>query len=466
VKAQRERAAAARLESPLLKGQSDTPQASRAFWRRLVPIAAAGFVLRLALVHWVPTQPTSDFWGYYHRALNLVATGKYDAIRGRPDATHPPLYALAIAPSFLAFPGHTLGAAKLVNCGLAALAIVLVGLLARRLGGDGAGILAAWTLALLPRALLMACLLASENLYSPILFALVWLLVESARERKTSGLAMLAGLLIGLAALTRTVAYYMFPIWLLPALAARRKWRRILGELALLLLVQHAVMLPWALRNRAVLGRFLFTNTAGGYGLYLGNNPNATGDWYDGSADLNRFEPNVFAHGALAIDDASRRAAWQWMRENPGEALRLYFVKFGIIFRETYIMASFTVSGERVTPPVPGIDVLPGFHYLKHHLHELNGVLFVTGWALVYAGVGGWIVLFARAARTRSPEDWCAALVLPAATLFVPVVSALIAVNGRYRWPVEDLLVPAAALLAAAVLDARRRTRVPVATAG
>lgn len=420
----------------------------------------------MAVVHWVPTQPTSDFWGYYHRALNLVATGKYDAIRGRADATHPPLYALAIAPSFLAFPRHTLGAAKLVNCGLGALAIVLVGILARRLGGDRAGNLAAWTLALLPRALLMACLLASENLYSPILFGLVWVLVESGRARNTTRLAALAGLLLGLAALTRTVAYYMFPIWVLPALVARRKWRRILGELALLLLVQHAVMLPWALRNRAVLGRFLFTNTAGGYGLYLGNNPKATGDWYDGSSDLNKLEPNVFARGALAIDDVSRGAAWEWMRENPRQALHLYLVKFGIIFRQTYIMASFAVSATKVEPPVPGIDVLPGAHFLKRHPYALNGILFATGWALVYGGVGGWIVLFARAARTRSPDDWCPALVLPAATLFVPVISALIAVNGRYRWPVEDLLVPSAAILVAVALDAWRRLREPAATAG
>ena len=449
-----------------MDGKADPAAISRAFRRRLALAAAAGFLLRFAVVHWVPTQPTSDFWGYYHRALNLVATGKYEAIYGRADATHPPLYALAIGPAIALFPAHTLGAAKAVNCGLAALAIVLAGLLARRIGGERAGIAAAWILALFPRSVLMPCLVASENLYSPILFGLVWVLVESARARKTAGLAMAAGLLIGLAALTRTVAYYMFPIWILPALAARRKWRRILGELALLLLVEHAVMLPWALRNRAVLGRFLFTNTAGGYGLYLGNNPKATGDWYDGSADLNRIERNIFSRGALAVDDASRRAAWQWMRENPRRALRLYFVKFGMIFHQTYIMASFAVSGEKVTPPVPGIDVLPGPHYLKQHLHALNGVLFVTGWALVSAGIGGWIVLFARAARARTADAWGTALVLPAATLFVPVISALIAVNGRYRWPVEDLLVPAAAVLVAAALEAGRRLRTPPATAG
>jgi 4-amino-4-deoxy-L-arabinose transferase-like glycosyltransferase len=407
----------------------------------------------------VPSQPVSDFWSYYHRAINLVAAGRYEAIPGRADANHPPLYPVTLVPLFAVLRHHTLGAAKLVNCGLAAAAIVLVGLLTRRPAGERAGLLAASILAVLPRSLLMACLLASENLYSPLLFALVWVLLESARRRETSGLAMLAGLLLGLAALTRTVAYYMFPIWILPALAARRKWRRVGLELVLLLAVQHAVMLPWALRNRAAVGRFLFTNTAGGYGLYLGNNPKATGDWYDGQLDLEKLSPGVRARGAVAIDDLSRAAAWRWMRENPRRALELYERKFLLIFRQTYVVASFAVFGEKVTPPVPGIDVLPWPHWLKRHGHLVNGTLWATGWALFAFGLAGWIVLARRADRTRAPIDVAAVLVLPAAALYVPVISALIAVNGRYRWPVEDLMIPAAAIALVSLRPRRAMSR-------
>jgi 4-amino-4-deoxy-L-arabinose transferase-like glycosyltransferase len=430
-----------------LSGTSHAPERPKAFWGRVAGIAAAGLLLRLAAVVWIPTQPTSDFWGYYHRALNLAAHGTYDAILGRADASHPPLYALVLAAVFLVVPKAAgLAAAKVVNCFLGAWAIALAALLTRRLWGEKAGLVAAALLAFFPRAILMPCLLASENLYSPLAFLFVLLVLEGGRARPAWKIAAAAGLVVGLAALTRTVAYPMSGLWLLAALISRKKPRTAIAETLLVLLLEHAVMLPWGIRNQARLGRFTILNTAGGYGMFVGNNPRATGDWYDATAQLAAISPGVFARGPLAVSDASNAAAWHWIKKHPRHALHLYFVKFGIIFQQTYIMASFAVTAEKVEPPVPGIAVLPGPHYLKRHAFALDRVLFLTGWALVYAGAAGWIALFARARRTRSPRDGCDAVVLAAATLFVPVTSAIIAVNGRYRWPVEDLLVPAAAI--------------------
>ncbi|MGE5278848.1 MAG: glycosyltransferase family 39 protein, partial [Acidobacteriota bacterium] len=145
---------------------------------RIALIAAAGFLLRLAVVLWVPTQPASDFWSYYHRGLNLAEHGRYEAVPGRVDATYPPLYSLLLAAVFLLAPGHTLAAAKLVNCLLGAAAIAAAGFLSRRLAGERAGLLAAGLLAVFPRSLLMACLVASENLFSPLLLLLAWIVVE------------------------------------------------------------------------------------------------------------------------------------------------------------------------------------------------------------------------------------------------------------------------------------------------
>lgn len=434
---------------------------SSSFGRRLSLIAAAGLLARLAVILWIPTQPASDFWSYYHRGLNLAAHGAYEAIPGRVDATYPPLYSLLLAGVFLLAPAHTLLAAKVVNCFLGAAAIAAAGLLARRLAGERAGLLAAGLLAVFPRSLLMACLLASENLFSPLLLLLAWIVVEGATSRRAARLAALAGLVLALAALTRSVAYYAGVLWPLSTITGRRRLRTVLGHALLLLLVQHAVMLPWALRNQATLGRFTFLSTGGGYGLFLGNNPKATGDWYDGRADLEKLAPGIQSRGALAVSDAAGTAALRWMRENPKEALRLYFVKFGLIFRQTFVVASFAVSGRDITPPWPGVDVLPQPHFLKEHPHALNGVLWAAGWALVVAGLSGWVVLARRVLETRDPRDAVPAIVLPAATLYVPVLSALIAVNGRYRWPVEDLLVPVAAVFLLAVFPRRSRSEEP-----
>ena len=293
----------------------------------------------------------------------------------------------------------------------------------------------------------------------PLLLLFVFLVLEGARAPRGLRLAAAGGFVLALAALTRTVAYYLGGLWLLAALAARKKWKAALGETLLLLAVQHAVMLPWAIRNEMRLGRFTFLNTAGGYATFLGNNPKATGLWYDGREQLEKFAPGVLAKGELAISDASNALAFRWIREHPGPALRLYFVKIGIIFRQADIIEAFAVSGTDVTPPVPGIDALPGPHPLKANLPVLKSVLSSIAWWIVILGVGGWLLLGRRAVRTREPLDLVVALVFPAAALYVPVVSALIAVNGRYRWPVEDMMIPAAAMLIAWLPDGLRKAR-------
>ena len=432
-----------------MNGTSEPAPSGTAFRRRLLWIAAAGLLLRVAVVLTVPTQPTSDFWSYYHRGLNLAEHGRYEALPGRVDATYPPLYSMLLAVAFLTAPGNTLLAGKLLNCLLGASVILLGALLARRLGGDRAGLLAAVFFAFFPRALLQPCLIASENLFAPLLLGVVLLVLAGARSERAWRLAAAAGAVIALAALTRTVGYYLGGLWLLAALVQRKKMRTALAETVLVLAVQHAVMLPWALRNEAKLHRFTFLNTAGAYGLFVGNNPHADGLWYDARKDLEKEEPGVLAKGDVAISEASDRAARRWMRENPGRAAALYFRKFGIIFRQTDLIAGFAINAEGVEPPTPGLDVLPGPHFLKKHLYAVTTLLKLAGWLAVLLGLLGWIGLLGRALWTRRAADFVPALVLPAAALYVPVISALIAVNGRYRWPVEDLLLPAGAFAVA-----------------
>ena len=429
-------------------------------------IAAAGLLARTLVILWIPTQPVSDFWSYYHRGLNLAEHGRYEATPGQADASFPPLYPMLLAAAFFFFPGpKALIAAKAVNVFLGLASLLIGATLARRLWGDRAGIVAACFFAFLPRYLLMPCLIASENLFSPLILLLVLLALEGARTPKAWGLAAAGGLVLALAALTRTVAYYLGALWLLGALSAGKKIRTALAETLLVVTVQHAVMLPWALRNEARLGRFTFLNTAGGPAMFLGNNPNATGRWYDARADLERASPGITSRGVVAISDVSTALAWRWIRENPRRALSLYVKKFGIIFKETAIVADFAINGKSISPPLPPADALPGRHWLKDHSAKLARLLSAAAWLLLVLGALGCVALAARAWRTRSPGDLVPSLLFPAAALYVPATSALIAVNGRYRWPVEDVLVPVASLFAVMALSGRVRAVHPDATA-
>ena len=428
--------------------------------RRLSRIAAVGLLARLAVLLWVPTQPVSDFWSYFHRGLNLAEHGRYEGMPGVPDASYPPLYPIVLAAAFLVTPvSKALLAAKAVNVLLGLAAILGAAALARRLWGDAAGLVAAAIFAFLPRYLLMPCLIASENLFAPLILLFVFVAIEGSRSAKAGAwrLAAAGGLAVALAALTRTVAYYLGALWLPAALAARKKLRTALAETLLVLAVQHAVMLPWAVRNELAVGRFTFLNTAGGPAMFLGNNPHATGRWYDSRADLEKASPGITSKGVVAISDFSTALAWRWIRENPKAALRLYVRKFGIIFEETAIVADFAVFGRAISPPTPPGDALPGPHWLKEHSAGLARLLSAAAWILLALGALGCAALAVRAGRTRTGPDLAVALLFPAVALYIPAASALIAVNGRYRWPVEDVLVPAAACFLAAALGASRR---------
>jgi len=278
-----------------------TPSASAEirFWERVAAAAALGFALRIVLALTVPTQPISDFWEYFQRAQNLLRPGPAQPIPGVTDAGHPPAYPLFLA-AFMFFASPHLFAAKLANCVLGTLTVLIGAGLAREIGGPKVGVWAAVLFSFYPRLLLMPLILASENLFSPLLLLFVWVAVKRWRTDRSARLAAIAGLCIGAAALARSIGYFLPIVWLAGMAAKRVRLRVILAELALLLAVEHGVMLPWALHNVRASGRFTFLGNLGGVGLFIGNNPHATGGWYVWTSDLERARPGVFALGRMA----------------------------------------------------------------------------------------------------------------------------------------------------------------------
>ena len=76
---------------------------------------------------------------------------------------------------------------------------------------------------------------------------------------------------------------------------------------------------------------------------------------------------------------------------------------------------------------------------------------------LAAAALGGFWLLV-RAARKGSLRDRTLAAGFLAAALYVPLFSAVMAVNGRYRWAAEDVIAPVAGLFLSR-LGSRSRLR-------
>ena len=423
------------------------PANDQPFRIRLVAILAVGAALRVWVILAIPTRPVSDFFGYFEIAKNLVATGGYETEPGIAEARRSPAYPLVLALAWLVEPGEALLAAKLLNVALFVLAGLVAAILTRRLWGDTASLWSAALLSLLPRSILMTNLLAAENLLAPLLLGFLLLCAVSWISSFSVGRATWLGVVAALLCLTRAVLYFVPLVWLAGAIGGRLGARRILRELLIMLAVAHAVLLPWALRNALSVGRFTPFNLVGGVGLFIANNEgsNAAGQWYAWPEDLERKRPGVLALGDVAIDDAARAEAGLWIREHPGEAARRYLRRLAIILKDDAFAAEFAIFAKNVPQLGGPVAVLPEGHALDRHRALVKRALRISGVLLALAALGGFAILFG-AAQKGSVRDRALAAGFLAAALYVPLFSAAMAVNGRYRWAPEDVITPLAGL--------------------
>ncbi len=237
------------------------------------------FVLRLGVVLWLgDTVPYSDYL-YYHLAGEKIASDWGFLFDSSQVETYgkfgwwPPLYPVFVGALYDLFAvDHRIVVFTQVLLGT--LACGLAYRLARRLGGENAGRIAAVLVAVHPTYVFATNLLASENLFVIwLLLGLLWVTRTAPRQRTLAG----AGVLFGLAALTRATGLVLPAVaglWLL----ARAGWRRP-GWIACasLLGACSATIAPWTLRNALVVGSPAIVCYGGGLNFYFGHNAEGIG---------------------------------------------------------------------------------------------------------------------------------------------------------------------------------------------
>lgn len=235
------------------------------FRARLAAVAGAGVVVRVVYLLTIARDVTGiGDWHFYHRQANLIAQGlgfvdpfQLDLGNDGPSAGHPPLYPLALAGLSALGADSTLWH-RALGLPLGALTIVLVGLLARRLGGDRAGLLAAAIAAAYPVFVAVDGALMSETLYSPLVAGVLLCALVSVRA-PSALLAVCTGALIGLAALTRSEALLLVPLLAIPVALAAPARRLALAAAATAACA--LVVAPWTLRNAAAFDRLVPVST-------------------------------------------------------------------------------------------------------------------------------------------------------------------------------------------------------------
>lgn len=268
-------------------------------------ILAVALVLRVGFVQsqdgYVPSADAGDF---DRHAVSLAIDGRYPpseiGTRGGPSAFRPPAYPYVLAGLYaLTGSADATGRyelARLFSALLGVAAVALIGIVALQIWGSLVALVSMGLAALYPPLVTIGTSMLSEPLFIVLLLAALVGVLEARRSHHPLRWVIVAGLLAGALALTRTNGAIVIPIlaiglWPRPLLA-RASLTRVAAFLAMVVLV----MAPWAIRNTNSFDTFVPVSTQTGFTL-------------------------AGTYNQVSRDDESRPAAWRAPTMPPYAAL-------------------------------------------------------------------------------------------------------------------------------------------------
>lgn len=439
--------------------------------RKLWLALALAALVRLAVLMAFPSifdfsAPDAAIHGseaYDAYALNLLETGVYGREAGLPDSTLPPLYSYALAFVYAIFERNSL-VVGLVHIAFDLISIALLYDIARRLFAQGAfaaraewiSALSALFFALYPYLIFQNLTLNDTALWILLLHLFVWLMTllreRQSSDKHTLQLAVAAGAILGLSALTRAL---LPPLALLMVLWFRFRldWRETISRLLPVAVVSIVVLLPWLIRGYQIHGGFVAVALNSGENLYQGANPGTIPIFragYDAqwSARPEDAPPtdDPYLNNQLLMD-----AGLRYLRENPAVIPELLWVKLQVYWNPQVTPLNNLREGERLeVSPAGEVQIIrgQGSHTgasaaLTAYQDEGLFNRFGRGIHIVYFG-GLWLLAIAGAWWSR--REWRALSLLVFVQLSHTAVYLVFHPSTRYRSPTDPLLFVFSAL--------------------
>jgi Flp pilus assembly protein TadD len=305
----------------------------------------------------------------------------------------------------------------------------------------GCGVLTFHEIVLMQSALdpfLTACALTSLTL------ALRWDEHTPTAGGVRPGWFLATGACFGIQALNRPQILLPVLVIVLLLAAARRAKPAVLVATGLV-----AAMLPVAARNVIVAGQWSLVSSHGGLNFYIGNHDSATGLYQlipgirpeiEGQREDTRRVAEAAAGRSLSDDEVSGYffdRAWQWIREEPAAAVRLFGRKLAL-----------AVHADHVALP-------HSFEFFADDERTILRWLVVNPWMVFPLGLAGFLFTPSPRLRRASPPGvglrpfWIWAAFVPA----YAVALAVFFLAERYRLPLFIPLFVTAGMFLDRLLD-------------
>jgi 4-amino-4-deoxy-L-arabinose transferase-like glycosyltransferase len=402
---------------------------------RLAPlllILLAGLVLRLGVLAWFYDRPPSiwDEGDYKTLARNLVQHGEFSYTPGTPVSIRPPLFPAMVAGVYLVFGLDNYQAVRVIQVVLSLLTVVVLYQLGRAISSRRVALWLAGFCALYPSLISFTGLLLTETLFTLLLCSACYTLVLFY-QRGALAYVVATGVLLGLAALTRSVVWMSPPfLALFMVLTLKTPWRRRLLASTMLVAAFALTLAPWMIRCTALEQTLVMVDTMGGSNFLMGNYKHTPlhRSWDAISIKGERsWDREVIAAYPPServtqgqFDKLALRQGLKFVRENPWLTFHRDVIKFFDFWGlDRELVAG---AGQGLFGPMPKLVVL-----------LLTMIIFGTYAAAMLLGVFG-MVLTPLADRRL---HWFLLLVIA----FICGMHTLVFGHSRYHLPVMPLVM-------------------------
>ncbi len=290
-------------------------------------ITLLALILRLFWISNVPTVPISDFLQYNKGAISLI-NGMGYRIYGHISAYEPVGYSLFLALIYSIF-GSIFLVAKIANVILSCTCLIFIYLIAKKSFNIKTAYVCALIYGILPLEIIYTSVISTEIIFTTLYVMLLYLILKRDSIKYNN---IILGILLGILTLIKPYMMIFQSVIFLFDVISLRSFKKPAVNFIIITGILFITISPWTIRNYIVFHKFIPVSTNGGYNLYVNNNPDAIGSWRNplkihGSIVLKYKNKNDNFWDEVKVDDEGKKAALNWIKNNPYDFITLGFKK-------------------------------------------------------------------------------------------------------------------------------------------